>query len=81
MNQYAVLALRMAVFILLLWLAQRPPKESRRPAILGLARLLRRAGRRLRSLGEAVEMGFFHARQVHDRFSLDLNAHDSGGQW
>jgi hypothetical protein len=80
MNQYAVLGLSMAVFVLLLWLAQRPAKASRRPATLVLARLLRRAGRWLWALGEAVEIGFFHARQVRDRFSLDLDPHDSGGQ-
>lgn len=80
MNQYAVLAVTMAAFLLLFWLAQRPAKADRRHVTLVLARLLRRAGRWLWALGEAVEIGFFHAQQVRDRFSLDLNAHDSGGQ-
>jgi len=80
MNQYAVLAVSMGAFLLLFWLVQRPVKASRRPATLVLARLLRRAGRWLWALGEAVEIGFFHARQVRDRFNLDLDPNDSGGQ-
>jgi len=80
MNEYAVLALSMAVFILLLWLAQRPPNGGRRPATIVLARLLRKAGRWLWALGEAVEIGFFHARQVRDRINLDLDTNGSGGQ-
>ena len=80
MNQYAVLAVSMAAFLLLFWIVQRPAKENRRPATLVLARLLRRAGRWLWALGEAVEIGFFHARQVRDRFNLDLDPTDSGGQ-
>jgi hypothetical protein len=79
MNQYAVLAVTMAAFLLLFWFAQRPAKADRRPATLVLARLLRRVGRWLWALGEAVEIGFFHARQVRDRFSLDLDTNDSGG--
>ncbi len=80
MNQYAVLAVSMALFLLLFWLVQRPSKGNRRPATLVLARLLRRAGRWLWALGEAVEIGFFHAQRARDRFSLDLDTHDSGGQ-
>ena len=80
MNQYAVLAIAMAGFLLLFWLVQRPAKGNRRPAALVLARLLRRAGRWLWALGEAVEIGFFHARRVRDRFNLDLEQSDSGGE-
>jgi hypothetical protein len=47
---------------------------------LVLARLLRRVGRWLWALGEAVEVGFFHGQQVRDRISLDLDRTESGGQ-
>jgi hypothetical protein len=80
MKQFAVLAIAMAAFLLLFWLAQRPAKGNRRPATHVLARLLRRAGRRLWALGEAVEIGFFHARQVRDRCSLDLDPNGAGGR-
>jgi hypothetical protein len=80
MNDYAVLALSAAVLILLLWLTQRPAQGKRRPVTLALARLLRRAGRWLWALGEAVEIGFFRGRQVRDRISIDLDPTESGGQ-
>jgi hypothetical protein len=80
MNNYVVLALCAAVLICLLWLTTRPSAEKRRPLTLALARLLRRAGRWLWALGEAVEIGFFHGRQVRERISLDLDATRSGGQ-
>ena len=69
-----------STFILLLLLTQRPAQGKRRPVILLLARLLRRTGRWLWALGEAVEIGFFHGRRVRDRISLDLDPTESGGQ-
>ena len=80
MKDYAVLAITAAVFILLLWLTQRPSPDKRRPVTLGLARLFRRAGRWLWALGEAVEIGFFHGRKVRERISLDLESSEPGGQ-
>jgi 4-amino-4-deoxy-L-arabinose transferase-like glycosyltransferase len=79
MTNYAVLVLSAAVLIFLLWLTQRPSLEKRRPVTLALARLLRRAGRWLWALGEAVEIGFFHGRQVRERISLDLDATTASG--
>ncbi len=78
MSNYAILALSVAVFILLLWLTQKPSSNKRLPMTLALARLLRRAGRWLWAAGEAVEVGFFHARQVRNRFCLDLNSTEAG---
>jgi hypothetical protein len=80
MNDYAVLAISAAVLILLFWLTQRPAKGTRRPVTVALARALRRAGRWLWALGEAVEIAFFHGRQVRDRISLDLDPTGAGGQ-
>jgi len=80
MNNYAVLALSAAVFILLLWLTRRPAQTKSRPVTPVLARLLRRAGRWLWALGEAVEVGFFHGQQVRDRISLDLDRTEPRGQ-
>jgi hypothetical protein len=80
MNEYAVLALTVAVFILLALLTQRPAQGKRRPVTPLLARLLRRTGRWLWALGEAVEIGFFHGRQVRDCISLDLDPTETGGQ-
>jgi hypothetical protein len=80
MNDYAVLALSAAVLILLLWLTQRPAQGKRRPLTLVLARMLRRGGRWLWAFGEAVEIGFFHGRQVRERICLDLNPTESGRQ-
>ena len=80
MNNYAVLALSAAIFILLLWLTHNPAQGKRRPVTLVLARLLRRVGRWLWALGEAVEVGFFHGQRVRDRISLDLDRTEPGGQ-
>jgi hypothetical protein len=45
MNQYAVFAIGMAASLLLSWFFQRQANGDRRPTILVLAHLLRRAGR------------------------------------
>ncbi len=81
MNDYVSLAAAAAVLFFLFWLTQRPSKENRRPATVTIARLLRRAARRLWIWGEALEIGFFHGRKVRDRISLDLDdGGESGGQ-
>ena len=78
MTDCLMFALAAALLLLLFWFTQTPAKGNRRPATLVLARLLRRIGRWLWALGEAVEIGFFHARRVRARFSLDLDTNDSG---
>jgi hypothetical protein len=80
MKDYGSLAAAVAVLLLLFWITKRPPKDQRRPVALMLARLLRRAGRRLWVLGEALEVGFFHGRKVRDRIGLDLEATESEGE-
>jgi hypothetical protein len=78
MDNHLVLIVTAAVLILLLWLTQRPWSGKRLPVTLALARLLRRAGRWLWAAGEALEIGFFHARQVRNRFCLDLDSPEAG---
>jgi hypothetical protein len=80
MKDYVSLAIAAAVLFFLFWLTQRPLKEKRRPFTVAIARLLRRAARRLWIWGEALEIGFFHGRKVRDRISLDLDAGEEGGQ-
>jgi hypothetical protein len=81
MNQYTVFAIGLAAFLLpFFWFFPRPENGNGRPSILVPAHLLRRAGRWLWASDEAVKIGFFHARQVHDRLNLDLDPSDSGGQ-
>ncbi len=80
MKDYVSLEIAAVVLLFLFWLTQRPPKENRRPATIAIARLLRRAARRLWIWGESLEIGFFHGRKVRDRISLDLDVGEEGGR-
>lgn len=62
------------VIALSLWFVHWLTHSERRPFTLSAARLLRRAGRWLWATGEAVEVGYFHKRQVRDRIQLELEA-------
>lgn len=55
-----------------LWFVHWLTDSKRRPLALSAARLLRRAGRWFWAAGEAVEVGYFHKRQVEDRIQLEL---------
>jgi hypothetical protein len=57
-----------------LWFVHWLTDSERRPLTLSAARLLRRAGRWLWATGEAVEVGYFHKRQVRDSIRLELEA-------
>jgi len=57
-----------------LWLVHWLIDSERRPFTLSAARLLRRAGRWLWATGVAVEVGYFHKRQVRDSIQLELEA-------
>lgn len=80
MNQYAILLVAAAALILLLLPARKTPACQRLPLTLSAARLLRRMGRWLWALGEAVEIGFFHARRVRHRFNIEINTSPSGDE-
>jgi hypothetical protein len=62
------------VIALSLWFVHWLTDSERRPLTLSAARLLRRAGRWLWATGEAVEVGYFHQRQVRDSIQLELEA-------
>ncbi|MCZ2149639.1 MAG: hypothetical protein LC126_17915 [Bryobacterales bacterium] len=57
-----------------LWFVHWLTDPKRHPLTLSAARLLRRAGRWFWAAGEAVEIGYFHKRQVRDRIQLELEA-------
>ena len=72
MRNSALLIATLAALVVMLWLTQRWQNGKREPVTLALARLLRRSGRWLWALGEAVEVGFFHGRKVREGISLDI---------
>jgi hypothetical protein len=45
---------------------------ERRPLLVSVARMLRRAGRWLWAAGEGLEYGFRHSQQVRREISLEL---------
>lgn len=59
---------------LTLWFVHWLTDPNRQPFTLSAARLLRRAGRWLWATGEAVEIGYFHKREVRNRIQLELEA-------
>lgn len=74
MSNCAVLIATLAVLAVMLWLTQRWQHGKDGPVTLALARVLRRMGRWLWALGEAVEVGYFHGRKVRDGIRLEIEA-------
>ncbi len=68
---YAVI---LTVLVILIALTQRWQKGERTPFSLLLARALRRVGRWFWAIGEGVEIGYHHSRQVKDRIRIELEA-------
>ncbi len=67
-----LLAASVAVFVILLALAQRWQKRERQPFSLLVARGLRRLGRWFWAVGEGVEIGYHHSQKVKRETNLDL---------
>ncbi|MBM3744572.1 MAG: hypothetical protein FJW34_02100 [Acidobacteria bacterium] len=72
MSNRGMLIATLAALVAMLWLTQRWQHGKGGLITLALARLLRRMGRWLWALGEAVEVGYFHGRKVRDGIRLEL---------
>lgn len=72
MSNRGTLVATVAALVVMLWLTHRWQNGKGGPITLALARLLRRMGRWLWALGEAVEVGYFHGRKVREGIRLEL---------
>jgi hypothetical protein len=72
MSNRGILVATVAALVMMLWLTHRWQQGEGGPITLALARLLRRIGRWLWALGEAVEVGYFHGRRVREGIRLEL---------
>ncbi len=72
MSNRGILVATVAALVVMLWLTHRWQHGKGGPITLALALLLRRIGRWLWAVGEAVEVGYYHGRKVRDSIRLEL---------